>query len=56
MVFEKYSLNHRLSLNLMSLNQDCTVLLLKGFNPIVSTINTWYIVVARAINDAVGAP
>ena len=34
----------------------CTVLLLKGFNPIVSTINTWYIVVARAINDAVGAP
>ena len=32
------------------------ILLLKGFNPIVSTINTWYIVVARAINDEVGAP
>ena len=25
MVFEKKSLNHRLSLNLMSLNRDCTV-------------------------------
>ena len=24
MVFAKYPLNHRLSLNLMSLNQDCT--------------------------------
>ena len=32
MVFEKYSISHKLSLNLMSLNRDCNVLTSNSLN------------------------